>query len=1559
METRTNRFSDKTFLQNLGIGTIQNIVSFLFQGTLRVFLRYCIFAGVLGSFWVMAIIEPDGNLYIYLIPALFLAIPLAFLSDHNTTWEKVFSGILWLTIMGGIFGVISQIYKGLGSHTGQLIFFVPVGLTFALFSGSFIFRKRSSRGSERRGGVIRVLWAVGVLYLPVLILTIFYYNLWHQDNLETSASILFCVLAFLICLTLALIRIFWMDALRNYRAMRVGEYPSEDSVNFLELLIPRSMFLVVMVPCLLFSEAVMFSVVYRVTKTSESKLPQSKETTVTSALADKSATSKPKATKPAKETRKTPPAAKKKPTQTAVGQASKSSPSSPRAPPAKVDGGYRFLAWLNFSIRPYVFPKNSDGTEVKAPAWIKPFGRILLSLIILLLFTHQLNIWTQYKNCYLSLYNLTREGAGAPDAPPELAHQWKEVELYIQALLKNYGGFWRVIMMYAMTSPNDGLLWKWFVDPGTAFLETVDRIYRYCKYHWDAAVFGGFALLTIITSPFAIIYEVPLAYLFCAVPSLLVGIALFVTSRWYNPHPPRIQSWLLPWLYPSHLVLSLIYFFVALSVHNVSHVSLQVLFVLNITILVIYPVLYWFSGERMMHPDENNIRKTKWKNSRQVRLAFLRQFFAIEHRVWVLDALVYRIHPGRSRVMSARYMGPSIQLGFFKWLRAKIERVEDMRSLVFGSLNLSLVVSVIYFAALTFITLLVVSYNTTKDVGTILSQVGLTWLAAHTPLAVVGLASLISNWRGKEIYNRNIPPKRLFWGFATLTLIPSLSVVWIYQTHGWLQRFLLLTVSWLLIFPWLAYLSWRHLSSETESETDTTDTSTNHVDKKEKKKKASRLNQWIEALHRQESNALGRVYNRVHMWGRTDAYARNVICEGLVEVIERTQHALRSEKWFREEARELDRVTHLWFGEGSIVAPEDLTKPAAELARLNNQAIDVLGSVLHDQFNVERRSMLAPYNPPNLKLVFTCLERILRLSRPTPFKRDRRGTPPSALEEMHLILRDLEELLKDFVVESFQPNEDSLLDTELCLEYRADIFRILRLLDSAYDLEWIHAQTTPETNPDDSDEDWVTEAVTSSVSAVWGRTEKLMRLPTPLARRYGEIHQIRQEIDQLLEEQDELYIPPMQLHREQAHHSLQDYRREQVLTQRLNECRQALWNAQRRLYQELLGYILTGLKTHLLFERANEQWLNLHWQTAEEQADTFDWLSNGSNFSPEMTFWVELYKEVYNEKLSKEFSYHMLEEEPLNDALETLETLLLKVCDALTHNAPLIQYLDVAIPRPDQEKLKLTVEVLFEGQHPSIAFVEGTAQEHETSDILKGGTLLWTGKQSRDFRQLEYWIAQWLLELIWQASRAWEMWVPKNAMEDHLDYRQKNLDDLKQVLSDLGSLLPVASRQEQEVIDNYFSLIDRRIQLLEDNLHKSDDQTPLETGYAFFDSLRTVRNRLQEMEWLGEMRMAQLLHAGLLPQSDFQYLSDVIFSIDGGETLLRYQNGDGSLDTFLPLPKGHNASQLVSAQAPWLHDFSSLPDRPHDSMESTPPPAWDVEEPLPHDTPPPATLQSA
>ena len=1469
------------------------MLSYVFRGMYHVFLRYCIFAGVLGSFWVMAVIDPQGPLILYMVPAGLLALPLAYLSDHHTNWEKVFSTLLLLSIIGGVIGVLIYLYEVHENHSGQLIPYVFLALLACGGSGYLIFRKRSRRGlNERRGGAIRVLWAIGILYLPILLSTIFYYRLWRNKTLESSASILFCVLAFVICLTLAIMRIFWMDALRNYRAMRVGEYPSEDAVNLLELLIPRSMFLVVMVPCLLFSEAVMFSVVYRVTHLSEIRRSTQAKLLPAPTFTKQLTTPKtsPRSPQALKKTAAPPPLM-----------------SEVRSHKVKLpEDNYRFLAWLNFVVRPYVFPKRKNGTELNAPAWIKPFGRILLSLIILLLFTHQLNIWNLFKNCYLSLYNLVRKGVGTPNASPDLNRQWSEIELNIRSLLNNYGGVWRWLILFACTSPTHWLIWKWFLDPGYAFLETVDRVYRYCKYNWGTAVLAGASFLTLITLPPALIYNVHPAFLFCVVPSFVVGALLFISQRWVEPHPPQIRSWLLPWLYPAHLVVSLIYFFVALSVRDVEHASLRLLWYICLATVIMYPILYWFGGERMLPQEEEEAEaKPSWQNSRQVRLAFLQQFYHIEYRSWVIAALTYRIHPVRSRMMSARYVLPSLQLGLFQWLRERVKNIEEAIQRTLNSITRALYVHLLFFIPLTPLVLLAVSFNTREQAVTVLLQTGYMLLCAVLPvLALVIIDEINHRWFKKTIDDYKMTPKRLFAWLSALTAPAVLLLLVLFDVSTWPQFFVISGIAYLCFFPWLAFASWRHLLNYRARQE-------NEEMSPSKIERSSRLGHWIELLRRKENDALSHVYQKVHVWGRTDTYTRHHMCEGLVELITSTQHSLSTERWFTEEARELERVTHLWLGEGHVVDPEDMTKPAEVLAFLFKDAIDVLGSILYDQVIPERREMLAPHKTPNFSFVLRVLNRLLRLSRPPLEPPDEIGTPPPVLAELKTTLQDLEELIVYLIKQNL--SSAPIIDVARYSEHQDDLLRILQLLNP-------HAYQ--ELNQAYSSTGWIApsfvqESSSSLVSSTWERMEALLRLPTPLAHFYQEIHHTRQEIEQLVLAKEEIYDAPVQLYRTQEHHILREYRKNWGVEHELSQHRQYMWENQRYLYQELLGYLLAGLKTNLPFQMEYAEWLNLRWHSPEARALTYQWLTEQSLDTPNVAFWADLYIQAYDQPLSHALSRQMVEFSTQDKCLERLETILMQLEPSLSEEAKLRWYQDIQIPGSGHNPVEVAIQVKFEGANPRINFVEGTAHQHKSAPLLRSGSLQWTGSKPREFQRLEIWIARWLLDLLWQASRSWELWVPENEHRNLLRYRQKNLFELEQLLQQLGQLLPMSSREEQETIDYRFQRISRRLALLHRNINKPADETPLETSLPYQSIIQTIQSKLQEMQILGEMRMAQLVYAGLLPQCSFQYLSDVIFA--EGETLLRYQYGNGNHGTIKPMsynplpPEDHT-------HAPWIHN---------------------------------------
>lgn len=1508
----TNRFSDESFLRNLGIETISNVLKATVRALFHVVIRYCVFGGILGAFWVMAIISPNGWLFGYLLPAFLLAIPVVLLSDQQVLWEKIFSFILWVTLVGAAVLFLLHSFQQIGQQSAKIILVVAVGGVVAWFCAHWIFFRKKNRQDmyPHRSTVIRVVWAIGVLVLPMLFLTIFYYRVVHHQRIESSASILFCVIAFVICLTLAIMRIFWMDAIRNYRAVRVGEYPSEDVVNLLELLIPRSMFLVVMVPCLIFSEAVMFAVIYRIThlgSKSQSVPPESRMQPRN--MLQKTSQSNPTSTTSRSDTttKKVVFSSRESGNSQRVGSQTTAQPvttgSVSQVLPKIEDPGYRLWEWVGFSIRPYVFPKNPDGKEVDAPEWIKWFGRILLSLIVLLLFTHQLNIWGQFKNRYLSLYNLSRKGAKTSETNDDIERQWYEIELDIRSLLNNYGGIWRWMILFAVTAPVQWLSWKWVLDTGTAFLETVDRTYRYCKARWDVAVLGGSFLLIAVTLPFAVIYRVHAAFWLCVSPSALVWIALLV-SRLYEQYPPNIRGWILPWLYPVHLVISLIYFFVALSVRHVDHRSLQVLLIISLGTVIIYPILYWFSDGRQVEPEEIPIQFAKCHHAEQVRMAFLRQFFILDHRQWVLGALIYRIYAGRSRLMSARFMGPSIQLGFFQYLRSIANRLENFLQQTMGSLRNALRVNFGLSSTLAFVVLVSISTKSEETALVLLQQFGFTLLCVWFPLGVVWFFNAgVERWKKKTLDDLRWSLRTVTLGLVGLTLVAMSFLVVLVRPSTLLGVTMVLGFGLLWSFPWVVLFSWRHLEQNRRQ----AELLSEHGEQPSITR-SSRLGPWIDVLRRQESNALAHIYRRVHQWGRTDQKMRDAMCLGFVALLRNMQERLQTEQWFREEVRELDRVTRMWLGEGTVVASQALTQPANELAVLFAQTLDVLGAIVYDQTHLERRKMLEHYQPPDIQVVFKALEEVLQLSRPTARSIRGFGVDVQEMEELDQIVEDLHDLLHSLLKKSLSTIPVPDVDVKWCQDYRSEILRVIHLLELTHPMESLGVFPTQEPTLSG-------EYVLSLVSENWGNHEKLMRLPTPLARCYETLCMAHQEVTVLQQRgwrnKDDispLYVAPLQLRRDQRLEHQQEYHLEKVREQYLLRFRDTWWKAQRKMYQECLGYLLAGVKAHLPMEQAFQELLNLRWETPKEQIQTYKGLvTEWENLPVDARPWAELYLAVYQEEMSDILSRHEVDIKSQEKAFEALERMLVEIFCEKHHTQTNLQHgIPLQIPMDGEQKKAANFAILFSGACPRVHWLEHVEAPLPSSPLFQGASLLWTGFQSREFRRLDIWNAQWLLSLLWQACRSWEMWVPpvrlskpvryqKNPFgtsSQDLKYRQENLQDFKETLSALGQMLPMPAWEEQEKIDELFAKIEERIELLENNIHQSTANISLETSLYFKAPLKIVKDKLKDLAWLGDRRMAQLLFAGLLPQHTFLYLADVIFT--GEDILLLYRSGDGS-----------------------------------------------------------------
>jgi hypothetical protein len=571
---RLKRFSDNTYFRNLGFETLGDMAVGIASSGLKIFLRYCVFGGLLGSFWVIAMLEPQGPLLLYILPLIALGFPLCLISEYRTGWTLFFS-ILLLMIIGSItVGYLYNVYQE-ATATGQTIPHIAVGIIgfIVCFLIIFIYKKRHE---ENSGGGIRISWFIGVLVYLSISGVIFYLYFVRRQPIESSAAILLCVVAFAICLALVLIRVYWLDAMQAFKAMRLSDVPLDNIFLLLELLMPRSMFIFVIMPSLLVSEAMLFAIIHYTTQ--NTSITQNTPVIVTNQAEPR----KPslnldnqdgklklprKLAHPENQERRTGLENKEPRSRNTLknreklphphhgGDVRGSEPVkknsgvsstceiAPRAPPATTSPeNYRIFSWLWFTIAPYVFPKNADGTEIQAPYWIKPFGRLLLSIMFLLILTYHLNIWSQFRSCYYKLIDLVRHNAHLPTADLSLREQWLDAQKEVRYRLDYYSNIWRRLILYASVAPFNSLVWKIILHPGRAFWEGLYQLYRYCIFSWPQTALFGFAFLLVITSPIALWVGEFEPLMYCVGPLLGVAVILAILRKWWNVHPPRILS---------------------------------------------------------------------------------------------------------------------------------------------------------------------------------------------------------------------------------------------------------------------------------------------------------------------------------------------------------------------------------------------------------------------------------------------------------------------------------------------------------------------------------------------------------------------------------------------------------------------------------------------------------------------------------------------------------------------------------------------------------------------------------------------------------------------------------------------------------------------------------------------------------------------------------------------------------------------------------------------------------------------------------------------------------
>ncbi len=1634
------RYSDQSTLRAIGLHALSSMFFNFVRGIAAILLRYSVFGGILGLLWVFALGRPGGPLIIYLLPIILLAIPLCLVSKTDKGWEAFLSTILALTIFFDTVFYLYFLYWEL-PHTGQFPIYLVAGLLVVFTGGVVIFRDKGKSLDRPREGVLRLFWAVGVILLPIASALIFLLARGSWGPLGPDSSILLSAFAFLLCFALILIRVFWLDAMKFFRAWRVTDLPLDDIFVLLELLMPRSMFLWVMVPTLLVSEGVLFSVVYKVTAETAlaeeqkatspriSKLSDGKKTQSTgpkpgdrSAKVDKSGSidKSPKSDKSGKSERTVKPGKTAESDQSAKSEGSKeregrSKGSEGKTPtvgesttlrskspagtggareksgrgsplprrtgsePAKgeveaviFNGDYRLLDWVFFAVRPYVFPRDKEGRELDAPAWIKPFGRVLLSIIILFLFTYQLTVWSQFKNAYYRLWVLVRKGADLPSASEKLRSEWREAQMDLRARLNYLGGGWRKIILYAATAPFHWLSWKWILDPGRAFKETVITVTRTWLKNWDQAFFASTALFSLIAGTVSVItgYFRPFWMIF--IPLLTISVALLAMKHWVHPDPPVIKRGLAYFLFVGQFALSLIFFFLSIATHNIENITLKIIWYTFLFSIAPFPILYFFAADRMLDRDLYDLQLPQlcWDSAKRVRSAFLEQFFYIEHRLWVTKALIYRVFPVRSEFFCIQFVIPSLMIGLFKSIRSVIQKFVNFINLFLSSPRYAIKVRLKLIVIFDILALIIISLSSSQDLASFLYSFSLISAYSIFPFALIQILLFFKNFFQKnESTNEKFSYKRLFTFSAVVSILAAFLLM--FHLRGTFSDVLVYSLT-LLLFACYYPFEYHFIYRDRESE--------NRIEFLKNQKKVLSLQGPISFFLKYEQKMFSGSYKKIHQRGRTDSFLRDKMCDGLVEVVLNSKKSLSEGHWFREEQRELEIVNMRWLSGGYRDSLRELSRPAEELAQILSLSLDVLGALIHDRFDSKRRELIEQglqeerpknlYTLPSLERVTFAIQRLLSLSPPILDPRIEKLENRFYLQELRSVYDDLQLLLATFSL----PNTSR--DFELNLSERErkllsiPLKQLELLLDRESPAEGEADSSSPAVEPEKNDGDeelfqfqtdesaredipkyigsfdnidnftgekseYCSDSLPpefsqhlsddSSITRWWQLSEEL---PTPLAIPVEKYSLLLREEREFFRDPFNRYVSPLQLNRENEFPLLREKRAELSFFKNRNAFLKRRWKLLRQIYWELQAFTLAGIKSSIPHHRSYRRWLELQWDSPEQLKETYNFLANRKErgLAPELEQWKEFFLQKYEKSGAFLMNTSSVSEKLILRVEEYLFSLLSEASRELFVYYPLTWRWDVLLPTNLRRFSSIPIFVEFFGVHPKILFWElpdrnlsKSADIREklsslslNSPLLTSGSLYWKGLGPLEFNRIYVWTAKWMLKKLLLCAYSFDLWLEQDERTEPQSpkklytARKNRLLELKQLADDIGSLLSLVARDEQELIDLLFKKLNHRLELLNYYIEKGKNsrtqrETPeltFKNDASFWSTLRQVKQSYEEHVKMERLRRSQLIYAGTLPSIKFTYLSKVEFCDD--EELLYFSNGLGQLCDILP-----------------------------------------------------------
>ncbi|TNE44069.1 MAG: hypothetical protein EP343_30410 [Deltaproteobacteria bacterium] len=1032
--TLPDRFLDRGFLRKRGgqvlFGTmLQGILKSLVQ----IAMRLVVFGALCWLGWSAVSLElsKPREGFAFLLPVLVFSFPILALTSRRSWFSMIANIGFGLALVGTFFWLTTRSALTWKTFPWQW----PVGLLLLVLLLVFLVW-RLLKHNAVQSSLFVFFWLMALI-TNASALGYLVFRISRPGQLTVSSNALAITGAlFVFFVLLAGLRVLWMDAARESRTKRIDKEPRSNAILLLEWLLPHTSLLLIIAPCLLFSEALLLHTMFEAIKVRPKiELMKEKQKQVLQwqeQFKNKASLTKLQQTNLNTQVDKT--QLEIKALEQTIGHAKK----------------MKLTNWMGVVIDPQGFPK-IDGKEVEAPSWFLWLAGIIGALLIAAILRQQFVIWQGFSSAYQKLLALEiQEYSPFPNDAKELSSQRSEALEDFRAMLNGYGSFWCRIVLSFATAPTHSAR-SWILDPGHGVQSTFRLITEKGAQRGHWAMWGVSGLLGIVmffSSPTPIRWVPILTSLW---PSLLLGGVLLGWRVLRRSSTAQIlPSW--TWfLVPLHFGLSVAVFFLETNLSNPGEQwVVTVLQYSSVLSAFGFVLAYFVVGSRWQSATTLEVSSESHLDLRaETRRRILRLFAKLERREWTLEAFVYRIHPVRSGFVCMLMILPSFVLEIITtlsiWLRAFLRFSRRIRVLW---------PTLCWLAGLGLLSMTTLPQATGR--ATLFASLLFAWPS-------LWCLTLYLFFRRRRSLRRTFPDdnlqpptswtKRWILSLLLLPLAAWLLGAWSFVV-GLAVSLLAVGSSLPLLFDWSVpptFAKQDEAALSTNEEAEASESSEEETPAPVPTGWFYRLAQkWEELVNVGPDDD---IYRLAFRFGGSDRTSRQLLLDSLQESLTQSQQALCNGNWFREEERELNRVYYEW-----LVAGGSMRTAPEELASFWILGLDLLGSMLVDLHHPTRRGILYETWSSNYELtrsptseqtwlatealredVWKALLTLLNAPRPAldVLSEDARAT-------LFDVLRDLE----TFLVTSFQEFEDKKEDApkpSWC-DHRPDPQRVLQAL---------------------------------------------------------------------------------------------------------------------------------------------------------------------------------------------------------------------------------------------------------------------------------------------------------------------------------------------------------------------------------------------------------------------------------------------------------------------------------------------------------------------------------